>query len=208
MIGLLEILDEIPVKEVYLAEYPYLVTKELNFLKEMLEKNQISLYTMDNRSSSSDQTWNCLAPIEGIIFQNGDDNDGSMVLKYETGGTEVLFTGDISAEAERLLLQKEVDVSTDILKVSHHGSQYSSSEAFLQKTAAKAAVISCGEKNIYGHPHQKTMERLQNAGMDIYRTDESGSILVKIRENGTFEIETMTERKPLYEGIKEKLEKW
>ena len=208
MTGLLEILEEIPVKEVYLAEYPYKVTKEFKFLKEMLEKNRISLYTINNRNSSPDGTWNCLAPIEGIIFQNEDDNDGSMVLKYETGGRKVLFTGDISAEAERLLLQKEVDVSSDILKVSHHGSQYSSSEAFLQKTAAKAAVISCGEKNLYGHPHQKTLERLQNAGMEIYRTDESGSILVKFRENGTFTIETMTERKPLYEGIEEKLEKW
>jgi competence protein ComEC len=69
-------------------------------------------------------------------------------------------------------------------------------------------VISCGEKNLYGHPHQETMERLQNAGMEIYRTDESGSILVKFRENSTFTIETMTERKPLYERIEEKLEKW
>ena len=208
MMGLMEILGEIPVKEIYLAEYPYAVTKEVDFLKEMLEKNLTSLYTVDTRNSSSDSAWTCIAPKEGIIFPGGDDNDGSMVLKYETGGTEVLFTGDISAWAERFLLQEGADVSADILKVSHHGSQYSSSETFLQKTAAKAAVISCGEKNIYGHPHQKTMERLQKAGMEIYRTDESGSILVKIRENGTFTIETMTERKPLYERVKEKLEEW
>ena len=207
MTGLLEILEEMPVKEIILAEYPYAVTKEMDFLKEMLEKYPTKLYTVDNRDGSSDKGWDCLAPVEEIIFAAGDDNDGSMVLKYSEGGTEVLFTGDISVEAERMLLQEGADVSADILKVSHHGSQYSSGEAFLKATGAKAAVISCGENNLYGHPHKATMERLQAADMEIYRTDTEGSIFLKIRENGAFKIETMAERMPLYERIEEKLEK-
>ncbi|MBQ5708599.1 MAG: hypothetical protein IIV62_01410, partial [Anaerotignum sp.] len=136
----------------------------------------------------------------------GDENDGSMVLKYSAGGTEVLFTGDITMEGEQLLVQQGADLSADILKVSHHGSMYSSSAEFLEKVDAETAVISCGRDNIYGHPHKETLERLQ--GTNIYRTDEQGSVLVKLQRDGTYKIETMTERKPLYERIKETMEKW
>lgn len=207
MTGLLEIMEAMPVKGLYFAEYPYKVTKELGFLKEMVEKYPVALYTVDNRSSSSEETWTCLSPVQGVIFSDGDDNHGSLVLKYRTGGTELLFTGDMTAENERILLEQNADLSADILKVSHHGSKYSSGEDFLREVGAEAAIISCGEKNIYGHPHEETLERLQNAGTETYRTDESGSILVRIKEDGTFKIETMTERKPLYERIKETMEK-
>ena len=68
-------------------------------------------------------------------------------------------------------------------------------------------MISCGAGNLYGHPHGDTLERLQAAEAEIYRTDTEGAILVKMKRDGTFEIETMTERKPFYENVKEKLEK-
>ena len=152
--------------------------------------------------------WTCLAPLQGIHFAEGNDNDGSMVLKYTYGGTKVLFTGDMTMESERLLLEQKADISADILKVSHHGSSYSSNAAFLEGVSPEAAVISCGEKNIYGHPHEETLERLQEVDIGIYRTDEMGSVLVKLLKDGRFTIETMAERKPFYENFKEKLEKW
>lgn len=206
--GILEILEDVPIKGIYLANYPYEVTKDLEFLKEMVEKYPITLYTVDNGIHSSDETWECLYPMEGIAFGDGDDNHGSMVLKYRCGGTEVLFTGDIAAEDEKLLLENGADVSADILKVSHHGSKYSSDSEFLAAVDAKAAVISCGENNLYGHPHTETLERLEAAETEIHRTDEGGTILVRIRQDGRFEIENMTERKPLYERVKETMEKW
>ncbi|WP_458407088.1 DNA internalization-related competence protein ComEC/Rec2 [Anaerotignum sp.] len=208
MTGLLEILEDIPVKALYLGNYPYTVTKEMEFLKESVEKYPTTLYTVDNREHSLDGAWTCLAPVPGILYPDGDDNCGSVVLKYRVGETEILFTGDMTAENERLLLESDADVSADILKVSHHGSKYSSTQNFLAEVAAKAAVISCGENNIYGHPHEKTMERMENAGAKIYRTDVCGSVQVKMKRDGTFTIETMTERKPLYENIKKRVEKW
>ena len=131
-----------------------------------------------------------------------------MVLKYRCHGIDVLFTGDIAAEDEEILMHHNTDVTADILKVSHHGSKFSSSAAFLEQVRAEEAVISCGENNIYGHPHEETMERLEAVGSSVYRTDEQGTVLVKLKRDGTFEIETMTERKPLYERIKETMEKW
>lgn len=207
MTGLLEIMEYIPVRRFYLGEYPYKVTKELTLLKETLEKYHTTLYTVDNRSRTPDGTWTCLAPVAGTSFSEGEDNHGSMVLKYTVGDTEVLFTGDMPYEGEQLLLEKNVDVSADILKVSHHGSKYSSNENFLAAVDAKAAVISCGERNVYGHPHKETLERLSEAGTEIYRTDVCGSVQIKLKQDGTFTIETMAERKPLYERIKKTVEK-
>ena len=208
MTGLLEIMDFVPVHELYLAKYPYKVTNYLNFLKESVEKYPIKLYTVENRIRLLHDTWTCLYPISGITFLDGDDNHGSMVLKYTYAGTSILFTGDISAIDETLLLENGADVSADILKVSHHGSGYSTKEAFLKSVAAEAAIISCGKNNIYGHPHAETLERLETADTEIYRTDTSGTILVTLKQDGSFEIETMAERKPLYERIKETMEEW
>ena len=188
------------------SEINALIKENIEFLKEILEKYLIRLYTVDNTTVIADQTWEVLYPMEGIRFSDGDDNHGSMVLKYKNNDTEVLFTGDISLEDEKLLIGENTSLSADILKVSHHGSMYSSSAEFLEKVDAETAVISCGRDNIYGHPHKETLERLQ--GTNIYRTDEQGSVLVKLQRDGTYKIETMTERKPLYERIKKTMEKW
>ncbi len=205
MTGLLEVLAEVPVKALYISDYPFATAENIALLQETVEKYPIEVYTLDS-SSEADENWRCLYPLEGISFGDGDDNHGSMVLKYSCNGTDVLFTGDIAWEDEELLLKEEI--SADILKVSHHGSAYSSGEAFLEAVDAEAAVISCGENNIYGHPHEKVLERLETAGTDIYRTDEDGAVLVTIMKNGSFKIETMAERNSFYERIEKTMEKW
>jgi competence protein ComEC len=68
-----------------------------------------------------------------------------------------------------------------VIKIGHHGSKYASSEAFLTGIGASAAVISVG-KNSYGHPAEDTLERLQSSGTDVFRTDRSGAVIVKITE--------------------------
>ncbi|MGM9917312.1 DNA internalization-related competence protein ComEC/Rec2 [Anaerotignum sp.] len=205
MTGLLEVLEKIPTKGLYLSDYPFSETEDVLLLKEMVEKNNVPLYTV--KVGDGSDGFCCLYPLEGVTFRDGDDNHGSMVLKYGCNGTEILFAGDISAADERFLLEQEADVSADILKVAHHGSKYSSDADFLEVVSPKAAVISCGAGNLYGHPHGETLERLQSAEAEIYRTDTEGAILVKLKRDGTFAIETMTERKPFYENVKEKLEK-
>lgn len=124
----------------------------------------------------------CLGPKE---VKDGDINDSSMVLYLETKNKTVLFTGDISEKMESEIVngvtKMNKEKSIDILKVAHHGSKYSTSEAFLKDLNFKNAVISCGEDNGYGHPHKETLERLNVAGVNVYRTDESGAIEFKLK---------------------------
>ncbi|XOQ45359.1 MAG: hypothetical protein ACFWTN_13075 [Clostridium sp.] len=103
-----------------------------------------------------------------------DLNQYSAVLKVTYGANKFLFTGDAGAESEA---QITADVSADVLKVGHHGSSTSTSQAFLNKVNPKYAVIEVGAGNSYGHPAAATISKLQNIGATIYRTDNDGTII-------------------------------
>ena len=110
-------------------------------------------------------------------------NDLSMVLLAKYDGRKILFTGDAGSMVEkRLILEKSILLSeTDALKVGHHGSHSASSKGFLQMTKPQYAIISCGKKNHYGHPHEETLMQLQTIGARVYRTDQCGAIILHIR---------------------------
>lgn len=103
-------------------------------------------------------------------------NDYSIVLRVDFGQTSWLLTGDAEALVEAEMLEGGCDVSADLLKVGHHGSDSSSSAAFLQQVKPANAVISCGADNSYGHPHESTLEALEGMGANLWRTDLQGSI--------------------------------
>lgn len=116
--------------------------------------------------------------ILGPINSNKDDlNTYSIVLKLQFGNNKFLFTGDAQTSNEQDMINKGLDLSADVLKVGHHGSHTSTSQAFLDKVNPKYAVISVGKGNDYGHPHQEVMQRLQAKGVQVYRTDENGNII-------------------------------
>ena len=112
-----------------------------------------------------------------------DANDLSMVLLAKYAGRKILFTGDAGSMVEkRLILEKSILLSeTDALKVGHHGSHSASSKGFLQMTKPQYAIISCGKKNHYGHPHEETLMQLQTIGARVYRTDQCGAIILHIQ---------------------------
>ena len=118
-------------------------------------------------------------PVEifGPVKEYSNLNNHSIVLRVSVGETAFLFTGDVEIEGEYDILEQGFDISADVLKVSHHGSSGSSVEEFLAYTDADYAVISVGEGNIYDHPEAVTLKRLQNYGMEIYRTDKQGTIV-------------------------------
>ena len=95
--------------------------------------------------------------------------------------------GDASKEVEKNILAK-YEVSTTFLHVGHHGSKTSSSKEFIDSIQPKYSVISVGKKNLYGHPNQETLDVLKNSS--IYRTDQEGTIVVKIRKK-ELKIETL-----------------
>ena len=106
-----------------------------------------------------------------------DANNNSIVLRVEHGENTFLFMGDAEEEAEADILKSGADVKADVLKVGHHGSRSSSAKKFLQAVDPSYAVISCGEDNSYGHPHAETRNNLRAMGVDVFRSDEQGTIV-------------------------------
>ncbi len=112
----------------------------------------------------------------GPVRDYGDANNSSLVLAVDYGQTSFLFTGDMEQEAEDDLVASGADLSATVLKVGHHGSGTSSSEAFLDAVMPEYAVISVGEDNSYGHPAPETLQRLEARGAQIMLTRECGNI--------------------------------
>ncbi len=107
--------------------------------------------------------------------EGGGLNESSVVLLLDYGETEILFMGDAGALTEKEIMEK-TDTKTDILKVGHHGSKYSTTSEFLEEINPRYAVISAGAGNKYGHPHYRTLRTLSLHGVRIFRTDLDGSI--------------------------------
>jgi competence protein ComEC len=106
-------------------------------------------------------------------------NDASIVAKVTYNQVSFMFTGDAEEPSEQqILLQSRVQPTSTVLKVGHHGSKSSTSTAFLQAVDPEIAVIMVGEGNTYGHPHEETLQKLSAAGLDIYRTDLNGDIVI------------------------------
>ena len=107
-----------------------------------------------------------------------DKNDYCTVLSVKNKTSKILLTGDISKKIEEKI-KDDIEENYTVLKVAHHGSNYSSSEKFLKKVNPKYSIISVGKNNSYGHPGNETMERLRKQGGVIYRTDEKGGITIR-----------------------------
>ena len=110
-----------------------------------------------------------------------DENTGSQIYYATDGNINILLTGDASIESELNLINKYDLPEIDILKVGHHGSKTSSSEKFINTINPKYSLISCGKDNKFGHPNKEILNVLENS--KIYRTDQDGSIMFKIKNN-------------------------
>jgi competence protein ComEC len=116
-----------------------------------------------------------------ILFPDRDvsnwtSNDGSIIGRLVYGKTSVMFTGDATQKTEGYILGQ--NLKSDILKVGHHGSRTSTSDAFVSAVTPDYAVISDGKDNKYGHPHQETLDTLNKHGIKILRTDLLGTIIL------------------------------
>lgn len=122
-----------------------------------------------------------------ILAPNGqnypDLNSYSIVLKASFNSRAFIFTGDAESDSEGEMLAKGYDLKADVLKVGHHGSTSSTSAAFLKAVSPSLAVIFVGKDNTYGHPHRETLQKLNAAGIKVYRTDLNGTITITV--NGT-----------------------
>ncbi|MDD6703387.1 MAG: ComEC/Rec2 family competence protein [Clostridiaceae bacterium] len=114
-----------------------------------------------------------LAPLHGY----DNLNDMSAVSRVSFGETSVMFMGDASTAVENDLLKTGKDFSADIINIGHHGSKTASSQKWLEAVNPGFAVICCGAGNEYGHPHSVVTERLDNIGIEYYRTDLNGTVV-------------------------------
>ena len=117
--------------------------------------------------------------ILGPAKEYADSNNASIVIMVQNGNNRFLFTGDCEAEAEADLIASGADLSADVYLAGHHGSDSASSQAFMDAVSPSYAVISCGEGNSYGHPHAEVLNRFRSMGIQVFRTDEQGSVIAE-----------------------------
>lgn len=123
-----------------------------------------------------------------VLAPNGEDygdlNNYSVVLRLTYGEDSFLFTGDAEEASEEEMLSLDWPLTATVLKCGHHGSETSTSPAFLDAVSPQYAVISCGVDNDYGHPDAVTLEKLEAAGAEVFRTDRQGTILASTDGSG------------------------
>jgi competence protein ComEC len=123
----------------------------------------------------------CLSP--GAENSYTDRNDACLVLLYRDSYFSGMFAGDIPSGVEDALVEQYQNLlDIDFYKANHHGSKYSGSETWLSALTPDITTISCSSTNNYGHPHAEALERLADAGTEIYRTDELGRIRLTVED--------------------------
>ena len=162
-----------------------------------IDKVFMSNYEKDNKTyrkliqALDDNRLRYITPIVGsryslgtakitILAPNGkydNPNDASIACLIQNGNNKFLFTGDAGEDAEKDILNNGINIAADVYKAGHHGSKYSTSTDFLRAVKPESAVISCGEGNSYGHPHAATLNALRTSGVEVYRTDEAGTVI-------------------------------
>jgi len=154
-------------------------------LAELLNKRQKPfaakniIVSADDKIKAGNVSIDILFPFSSLSEQMPKNaNDTSVVSMVIFGKNRFLFTGDISDKVEKQLTNSDelVNIKSDVLKVAHHGSKYSTSEEFLTAVVPKAAVISCGKDNSYGHPAPEVLQRLADFDVETLRTDQKGDI--------------------------------
>jgi competence protein ComEC len=181
--GLPELLDSIELGEIWLNGQ--LISEERDgamerLLNEALELGAKVRFVPDLCGTTQhfgharfEVLWPCphYDPVLGL-------NDNSLTLRLSYGRRSFLLTGDLEADAERRLVARGLVTPTDVLKVAHHGSRTSTTEAFVAAARPSVAVISSGAGNRYGHPSPTVLARLRRTGARVLRTDLGGGVVV------------------------------
>lgn len=181
--GMDDIIDAFDIGTFYMPDV-ITTTKTFEDVLDALEKKGYYFETpiVDSEFSMGD----CIFKVLYVGNDDKDLNNTSIILSMQFGNKKFLFTGDAESSVEKEILNK--DISSDVLKVGHHGANTSSSLEFLKKVNPSYAIISVGAGNKYNHPNENTLNKLSKLNVKVFRTDEMGTILVKSDgENLTFE---------------------
>lgn len=175
MEGLIPVLERFDVNAVMMSTPSYDSLVYEAFLKAVTNEN-IPIYFADDDTDFrfGDLELDTLYPFEPFTNEMMENvNNASPVIRVNDW---LLLTGDAELEVEAQLLEAGIDMDVDILKAGHHGSRTSSSWEFLEAVSPSIMLISAGEDNSYGHPHEETLEKAEDLGIEVMRTDLKGSI--------------------------------
>lgn len=173
-------------------------TPEYAALLDAVERSGAETGVMTRYGVIADRSGAYLACISPRSLDEEEGNEASSVFYLRYEGVGVMLAGDISSAVERRLVRENALLEgifdcgdfrvrpeeTEILKVSHHGSAYSSCTEWLSLLSPEAAVVSCGAGNSFSHPSPEALGRISAVGAEIYRTDELGDVIVGIHEGG------------------------
>ena len=184
--GLDDVINNFDIGQIYMPKIET-TTKTFEDVLEAIENKKLTV-TAHNKGDKIELGQAVGEFMTEPILDEDNLNVSSLVLRLEFGNTSYLFMGDAEEENEETIRWPK----TDVLKVGHHGSSTSSSESFLGQVQPKYAVIMAGKDNSYGLPTQETIDKLNNRGSEIYRTDEDGTIQMT-SDGNAIEIKTSLE---------------
>lgn len=182
------VLENIKVKNVIISKQCE-TSENFKQIMKIIRKKRINLIIVQKETKikiDNFTTVDILSPQSENIADNMNDN--SIVAKFEAYNFSILFTGDASEKIEKELIKEKINLKSDILKVSHHGSKTGTSEEFLKSVKPKIALIGVGENNKFGHPTKDVIKRLTENKIKIYRTDTDGEIRIKIKKSKNIKI--------------------
>lgn len=174
-----DIIDKYEVSNIImpkLSEINMVTTTSYENLLKSIASNKVNAIpaTVGDSFKIGDASVQILSP----AVQDEELNNMSVVLKVIYGETSFIFQGDAEKVIEKQLLNSDFDLSADIIKVGHHGSNTSSTDKYLKAVNPQYAIISCGADNSYGHPHNEVIDRLKKNSISFYITAQTGDITV------------------------------
>ena len=177
--GLLTVIKTFDVDHYFITE-----SEETKASQKALEAAKEQGCVIENPSPGKRiQLGESIVTVVGPLENYKEANNDSIVLKVSHGENTFLLTGDMERTAERDLVESGIDLEADVLKVGHHGSATSSSYIFLRAVNPEYSIISCGQDNDYGHPHEEPMSRLNDVGSTIFQTNKQGTIIATSLNN-------------------------
>jgi competence protein ComEC len=174
--GLIDVLSNIPVKEVIDPAVVH-TTKTFEDYLTLIDQKDIK-FTEGRAGMTREIGGGTMQILHPATPSSSHLNDSSVVTKITFGQLSFLLTGDVERESEIEMLARKEPLKSTILKSAHHGSSTSSTLKFVKAVAPEVVVIMCGKDNKYGHPHEETLKTFADLGVDIYRTDLQGTIVI------------------------------
>lgn len=175
--GMADILNSVGAKRIIMPRVDAQYTPTTYNYEEFLKAVQKKGLKIDTAKDESFTLGKADIKIITADYHGENLNNNSVQVKAVNGDNSFLITGDCEREEDELLIEKGADLKAKVLKVAHHGSATGSSADILDRILPRYAVISVGEGNSYGQPHDVTMRRLEKYADKIYRTDEDGTVV-------------------------------